>query len=540
MHRWIGALACAIAFCSGVQANAQDSDSLPNSNRSQNTGHSGFVFEHGSEQSSDDAIARRQDESEANYRAMSEQISALQKQVDDLQNKIQESKNSAVDNSHNGTNSFARYVEDRFTFGSYGRVQPSMNPDGMQSGRQARIVYPAPRVDEGSYVELYFKYTPYKSDTSDTVVDLVTTLALDGDNLFHYDGDWNAGIAIRNLYVEARNLWFDGFTVWAGSRMYRGDDIYLLDTWPLDNLNTYGGGIGWHGKTRTNIDIHFGTNRLKNDYQYEVVDVVNERFVGKQDVVFLDRQRFITSIKAEQFFGGDELPTFKAKLYAEIHAIGKGQFLKTQPELVTELPDDTGWLVGAQFGMSDFLGGSYVNLFFKYASGLAAYGDQTIPFGVATDMRAKDAKNVTIGLSAGIDVLDYVDILFGGYARYFEDADGIEQDFDDGWEGVWDIRITGHVGQYFRPGIEFSQQLRRPNGLSPVNHKQELASLFKFSLLPAVRFGEGVLGRPEIRFNYTVSVLNSAAQNLFAERDYLRNNNVVHFVGIAAEWWFNI
>lgn len=154
--------------------------------------------------------------------------------------------------------------------------------------------------------------------------------------------------------------------------------------------------------------------------------------MGKQDVVFLDRQRFITSIKAEQFFGGDELPTFKAKLYAEIHAIGKGQFLKTQPELVTELPDDTGWLVGAQFGMSDFLGGSYVNLFFKYASGLAAYGDQTIPFGVATDLRAKDAKNVTIGLSAGIDVLDYVDILFGGYARYFEDADGIEQDFDDG------------------------------------------------------------------------------------------------------------
>ena len=26
--------------------------------------------------------------------------------------------------------------------------------------------------------------------------------------------------------------------IWAGSRMYRGDDIYLLDFWPLDNLNT--------------------------------------------------------------------------------------------------------------------------------------------------------------------------------------------------------------------------------------------------------------------------------------------------------------
>lgn len=550
MHRWLGALACVTAVCCGVEAYAQELD-LSDSNRSlgnvdaqapgtaSTSGQSGFAAEQSGSQAPREGVVRG-NVSDVDYRAMSDEIASLKKQVDDLQKRVETSEAKTVGDASEEANPLASYAAERFKFGSYGRVQPSMNPDGMRTGRQARIVYPAPRVDEGSYVELYFKYTPYKSDTSDTVVDLVTTLALDGDKLFHYDGDWDAGIAIRNLYVEARDLWFDGFTVWAGSRMYRGDDIYLLDTWPLDNLNTYGGGIGWHGKTRTNIDIHFGTNRLKNDYQYEVVDVVDERFVGKQDVVFLDRQRFITSIKAEQLFGGDDLPLFKAKLYAEVHAIGEGEYLETQPDRVTKLPDDLGWLIGAQFGVSDFLDGSYVNLFFKYARGLAAYGEQAIPFGVATDMRAENAENVTIGLSAGINILNYVDVLFGGYARYFEDADGIEEDFDDGWEGVWDVRIVGHVGQYFRPGIEFSQQLRRPNGLSPVNNKQELASLFKFSLLPAVRFGEGVLGRPEIRFNYTVSVLNEAAQRLFVERDYLRNHDVVHFVGIAAEWWFNI
>ncbi|MBO4350171.1 MAG: carbohydrate porin [Proteobacteria bacterium] len=436
-------------------------------------------------------------------------------------------------------NKIQSYLTDRFRFGSYGRVQPSMNPDGMKSGRQTRLVSPTPRVDEGTYVELYLGYTPYKADDG-TTVDIMTTLAIDGEELFHKTGDWASGIAVRNLYIEARDLWFDGFTVWAGSRMYRGDDIYLLDTWPLDNLNTYGGGLGWHGKTRTNIDVHFGTNRLKNSYQYEVVDVVNERFVGEQDVVYLDRQRFIASLKAEQLFGGEEKPLFKVKVYGEVHAIGEGEWLETQPEQIKKLPSDNGWLVGAQFGISNFLDDSFVNLFIKYAAGLAAYGEMAIPFGVASDMKAADAKNFTAGLSAGLNIMNYADILFGGYLRYFADADGIEEDFDDGVEGVWDIRITGHVGKYFRPGIELSQQLRHPNGLSPVNQKQELASLFKFSVLPAVRFGDGILGRPELRFNYTLSILNEAAQNIYPQYDYLRSHKYVHFIGFAAEWWFNI
>ena len=227
-------------------------------------------------------------------------------------------------------------------------------------------------------------------------------------------------------------------------------------------------------------------------------------------------------------------------MYGEVHAINKGSRLETQPEQIVELPKDYGWLIGAQFGISNFLDGSYANLFIKYAAGLAAYGDLAIPFGVDTSKKALDAKNLTVGLSVGINILSYADVLVGGYVWYFADADGIIEDFDDGVEGVWDIRLTGHVGKYFRPGIELSQQLRKPNGVNPASLKQELASIFKFSLLPAVRFGDGVLGRPEFRFNYTLSVLNDAAQYLYNEKDYLRDKKYVHFVGFAAEWWFNL
>jgi len=61
---------------------------------------------------------------------------------------------------------------------------------------------------------------------------------------FHYTGRFEAQVALRNLYVETGAC---GWTFWVGERMFRGDDIYLLDYWPLDNVNTLGG--GWAGGT---------------------------------------------------------------------------------------------------------------------------------------------------------------------------------------------------------------------------------------------------------------------------------------------------
>ena len=136
----------------------------------------------------------------------------------------------------------------RFWFGSYGRVTPATNLDGGR-GRQPLVSWPAPRTDESSYAEIEFGYQPYR-DANGVEVDTIFTLAL-GDDFFHFNQQFGSTIAVRNLYAEARNLFIDGSFVWMGSRMYRGDDIYLMDFWPLDNLNTFGGGLGWRHEGTT-------------------------------------------------------------------------------------------------------------------------------------------------------------------------------------------------------------------------------------------------------------------------------------------------
>ena len=434
--------------------------------------------------------------------------------------------------------------EERFRFGAYGRVQPSVDDNGT-SGKRARIVYPSPRVDEGSYTELEFRFRAFRDKQDGLEVDTVTTIALT-DDIFHFDGEFDSTIAVRNLFAEARNLFYEGIFVWVGSRMYRGDDVYLLDFWPLDNLNTYGGGLGWFGP-RTWVGWHFGVNKLNNDYQSQTIEVPDERGIGSREVIFLDRQRFITSLKAEQLFydepspDGGRNPGFKVKVYSEFHSLPEGEFRQEQPQRDDYLPDDHGWVAGVQLGAWDFIPGakrSFFNLFLRYAAGLAAYGEFSVPFGVDEEKRAADADDFMLAFSANIDAR-YFGVMLGGYARYFLDADKNVEDFDDGWSMAYAIRPMAFIGKYFTPGFEVSYQGRRPNGVNPASGKQSLASIWKLSLLPAVTFGDSMYARPQIRLNYTVSFQDDAARALYAIDDPRRSKDVVHFIGLAVEWWYS-
>ena len=125
-----------------------------------------------------------------------------------------------------------------FEFGSYGRVRIASDFRG-GTGRQSNVVAHGSRIDEESYAELELRREDTFKDDIHTKV--VATLAL-FPPFFHFSGDPQQQIAVRNLYAQAQ---YDALTLWAGARMYRGDDIYLLDWWPLDNQNTVGGGIGY-------------------------------------------------------------------------------------------------------------------------------------------------------------------------------------------------------------------------------------------------------------------------------------------------------
>ncbi len=398
------------------------------------------------------------------------------------------------------------------------------------------VVSHGTRLEESPYLEMdfYYRLKPYRGISFQTVVTLGFT-----DDLFHYTGDWSSMLALRNLYLQADHLFIEGLSAWVGSRQYRGDDIYLLDYWPLDNLNTVGGGVifqrwgFWAG-------LHAGVNRLRNEYQYQVVPVPGLNN-GSEDVVTLDRQRFITSLKLSQRFGGEQGHIgFKVTGYAELHAVGSGTYnAELEPDKQEHLPSDQGWLVGAQFGMWNFgQRATHLNLFVRYAQGLAAYGEMAVPWGIAPDRRARRAKDLVFALSGNYE-WNRLSVMAGGYLRYFVDADGDKYDWDDGWEYIFSVRPQVWIARHFAQAFELSYQGKWPFGLEPRTNQVERPAITKLSVMPMVVFGKGSYDRPQLRLVYTVAFLNEGARLMYNEMDPRRSRKIQHYIGLQAEWWYN-
>ncbi|NVB78181.1 MAG: hypothetical protein HOV81_07295, partial [Kofleriaceae bacterium] len=186
-----------------------------------------------------------------------------------------------------------------FRFGSYGRVLAGSDLRGGKPEKVA-IVAHAPRVVEASYLELELSYgfakiVGFEGVDSYIALRPIITLAFDG-TLFHDTGEFDAHPALRNMFLDAR-LGRD-LTAWVGSRMYRGDDIYLFDYWPLDDQNTVGAGIAYRRdltpranaqSDQLSLAAHVGFNRLQNDFQFQEIEVPNP-VQGATTVDQLNRQ----------------------------------------------------------------------------------------------------------------------------------------------------------------------------------------------------------------------------------------------------------
>ncbi len=424
-------------------------------------------------------------------------------------------------------------IKDRHWFGSYGRIGFFSDPDGSRAA-QRQIVAFGPRLIEDNYLELDFGYVAYKGPEAQ--VRAIITMAF-FDQLFHYDGRADARIGLRQAYVEAQKLWGTGFFGWAGSRWVRGNDIYLLNFWPMDDLNVVGVGAGWRGPN-TDIMLTFALNRLEDGRQVQRVPVPANT-TGAETVELLNRQKRIVALMAEQRYGGAEGALgMKLRLYSELHHLPTGErfysdsFTESEP-----LPDDLGWLVGAQLGLWN-LGGGHLNVWLRYAGGLTVYDELGTPYGLNRDRRAVDAREFRLAVAGNVE-LERVSIQYGGYARVFHDSDVNEEDFDDRQEYAFAVRPQLKFG-IFTPGVEASVQLSRPNGLNPRTNQQQVAQVTQLAVIPALSFGDspGSYTRPQIRFIYAVSLLNQAAMDYYAQDDPRADQDLVHFLGVNAEWWF--
>lgn len=425
-----------------------------------------------------------------------------------------------------------------FRFGGYGRVIGASDLDGGR-GRPSSIVPWGPRTNEGNYLELDFRYRAWDAPGDDPVeVDTLVTLAI-GEPLFHDSAEFDVSAAIRQALVEARNVFIDGAYLWAGSRMYRGDDIYLFDFWPLDDLNTLGGGAGWRS-AELDLALHAGVTRPESPFNVQRVAVPALLF-GATEAEVMDRQRTIVSLQGEQRFGGGDLLGLKLKLHAELHHLPSGH-RKVDGTLSesTPLPDDIGWLAGTQIGLWNFGQHSFAHLFLRYARGLAAYGTWERPTGLDADRRTQGAQELRAAVGGNYE-LGMFGVMYGAWTRAFFDADEQEEDFDDRIEAAVSARPMLFIGRYFTPGVEVSHQVSHRNGLNPRTLQQSLAGVTQIALIPALSFGEDPVGtytRPQIRLIYSASFLNDAALDLYPEEDPRSRQEVVHFLGLGAEWWY--
>ena len=434
----------------------------------------------------------------------------------------------------------------RFEFGSYGRVVIASDARG-GTGRDANVVAYGDRIDEDSYGEIELRREDRFAPNLSTKV--VWTLGF-FPPFFHFSGDQTQAIVIRNLYAQAN---YDDLTLWVGSRMYRGDDIYLLDWWPLDNQNTVGGGAGYkiHWRTdETSIAVHVGMQRLDSTYQYEQIPapvpnvLATQTGPGAENVTVLDRPRVIETLKLTHLVkhaNSEQKDGLKLVLYGEAQEISAGVYTDTSvnPPVQTALPADSGWLVGTEVAYWTGHRDSFVQLFFRHAEGIAAYDPLAVPLTFANDRTTRGSTETLLALGANYEFGPF-GVLVGGYLRSFRDGDPsptTSQKYD---EGILAVRPQLYIGERWGIAVEGAFEAKRYALLDPDTDQPLIASEWRAGIMPYFSpSGRGSYKRPQLRLIYAVTARNNATRELYPAQDVFSQRPVEQFLGMGVEWWFN-
>ena len=431
--------------------------------------------------------------------------------------------------------------EGRFQFGSYGRVVASIDGRG-RSGRDADLVARGSRLDEGNYAELELRREDdwRKSPGDDRVTTRIVSTTAFADPLFHASGRFAATVAVRNLYIEEKGIGSEKLAVWAGSRMYRGDDVYLLDFWPLDNLSTLGGGVRYEPLPRTTIALHAGANRLDDPFQFQVVDRAKPfNQVGTTKVTLLDRPRVIETARVEHHVPAlTEKGGIKFVGYGEAHQLSAGE-REVSPGKREYLPRESGFVVGGEVGAYTGERDTYLNLFVRYARGIAAYGDFSAPYALSNQKTTEGASELRFAFSGNYETGPFT-LLAGGYFRKFTSASAEAQNVANFSEGAVILRphvyFTERVGMF----VEGSYQAQERAILSQDQQGPQRGALVRFGVVPFLSpAGRGSYRRPQIRAMWVVTARDDGARAFYATDDPYATRRVDHFLGIGAEWWFN-
>jgi maltoporin len=434
-----------------------------------------------------------------------------------------------------------------FSIGSYGRAgiargdnflfPRSLNLNGMGSI--------GGRMEEADYFELAtaLHLTPVHAEKDTTDINIQARFAFyttQGQIIGNVSTNSLGGItmAIPELFAEAKNIRGSDWSVWAGARFFRGDDIHIIDHFFFDDHSSQGFGIK---KKNTQVSVMFpaavDTTSSVPPYYYN--NIVN----GTPTLGLRNRSMYIIE---------HVIPTKNGflKLLGEYHYLAKA----TQEDTANYLkyPSDDGYVLGIRYkaNISGSRAGSYYDVSVRFGGGIANGGDgggsrTFLTYGGPDLETQKFGKAYSIAFTETIlwNISDRYSLnTYAVFTKSRGASDSLNMtpdyrgnllfnrktDFALGARGTWYIKDRFHF-------------LHELNFASRKDGTQDPAQMVKMSLAPTLvpNGKRDVWSRPHFRFVYSLARYNQfASDNLYSP--YLAQTGSKrwgHYFGIKTEWW---
>jgi maltoporin len=325
--------------------------------------------------------------------------------------------------------------------------------------------------------------------------------------------------------------------------MYRGDDIYLLNWWPLDNQNTIGGGLA-KAFGETSVALHAGMQRLDIPNQFQQIPSPVPYTIGARNVTTLDRPRTIETAKVTHLMRGlsgtGATDGLKLVLYGEAHQLSAGVRRDNEIQNQVPLPRDDGWLLGSQVVYFTGVRDTYASFFFRHARGLAVYDPLAYPTTLANDRTSRGAHETLFAFAGNFDMREF-GVQWGSYLRFVRGASESATSLDRYDEGILLVRPHLYLTDRIGLAVEGSYQARRYGMLDVATEDALSTSMVRGAILPYYSpAGRGAFARPRIGLAYVATARSDGARSLYPRDDPFSWRSTEHYFGLSVEWWFNM
>ena len=439
----------------------------------------------------------------------------------------------------------------KFSLGSYGRAGigyslGAANSDYPQSLNLNGMGSIGGRFEENDYFELAsaMHFTPTIAGKDSTKINVQARFAFyttQGQLIGNVSNKSIGGIttALPELFAEANNIMGSDWSVWIGARLFRGEDIHIIDHYYFDDHSGQGVGIK-HKNTQFSV-IFTGsidtTSTLPPNFYLNIVN-------GTPTLGL--RNRYVSILEHTIMTNKGYL-----KLLGEFHRLPSG----TTQNAATKYnyPADVGYVVGAKYykNIPSELPGSFNAISARYGTGIANGGDggssrTYITYGGPNLETNSFKKANSLALTETFLWNLNKNYSLNGYAIYTKSrgaSDSLnkapdylgkqllfnrKQDIALGARGTWYIKNWLHLLH------EFDLAWRKDG-------TQNFAQMTKFTIAPTLvpTSVRDVWARPHFRLVYSVAHYNKfAADNLYSP--YLAQSGTKswgQYLGVKVEWW---